>query len=382
MNLESERDTEIDLRVLVEQLWQGKLTVVLVTVLCVLLGGLFYFLTPKTYESVSTFFPLRQSLYAEYIDLASTTALPSAVDGEAERDGLIKTAFPYTRDDLLNEFTTYLQNPAHLLQGVQESGLVSTQGSEAERNAAALSFVRRVTFTAPTEKDPGFKMSVQANNQEALDRFVSWAVSQASIDLAEGIKASVIRRIEAGRKQRDDSIAQLRVEIASRKAKADMSRKDEVAVLTEQARIARSLGIKEPVALQSLNAQGQGGAGASAQVISGEQPTYFQGSAALEERIVLLKDRKDTDPFIFDLRDLERQVYVLENDTRAERLSQRLDQSPLKDPATAPMVEYSAIGASSVKVSPKISLFGAGSLLIGLLLGSGLVLLRAAYRQR
>ncbi|RUM98885.1 hypothetical protein EET67_04370 [Pseudaminobacter arsenicus] len=380
--MENERHTEIDLRVLIGQLWRGRLTIVLVTALCVLLGGLLYFVAPKTYESVATFFPLRQSLYAEYIDLASATALPSAVDGEIERGDLIKTAFPYTRNDLLSEFTTYLQNPAHLLQGVQESGIVSSEGAEAERNAAALSFVRRIAFTAPTEKDPGFKMRVRANNPEALDRFVSWTVSQAGVDLAEGIKSSVVRRIEAGNKQRNDAIAQLRVEIASRKARADIARKDEMAVLTEQARIARSLGIKEPVALQSLSAQGQSGAGASAQVFSGDQPTYFQGSAALEERIALLKDRKDGDPFIFDLRDLERQVYVLENDTRAERLSQRLDQSPLKDPATAPMVEYSAIGASPVKVFPKLSLFGAGSLLIGLILGSGLVLLRAGAAKR
>lgn len=380
--MENERDTEVDLRVLIEQLWQGKLTIALVTVLCVLLGGVLYFVVPKTYESVATIFPLRQSTYAEYIDLASATALPSAVDGEAGRDDFLKTAFPYTRTDLLTEFATYLQNPAHLLQGVQESGIVSAGDTDAERNAAALSFVRGIAFTAPTEKDPGLKMRVRASDPEALDRFVSWTVRQASVDLAEGIKSSVVRRIEAGRKQRNDAIAQLRVEIASRKAKADMARKDEVAVLAEQARIAHSLGIKEPVALQSLNAQGQSSAGASAQVFSGEQPTYFQGSAALEERIDLLKNRKDGDPFIFDLRDLERQVYVLENDTRAERLSQRLDQSPLKDPATAPMVEYSTIGASAVKVFPKVSLFGAGSLLIGLILGSGLVLLRAGSSRR
>lgn len=381
--MENERDTELDLRVLIEQLWRGKLIIALVTVLCILLGALLYFVMPRTYESVATIFPLRQSTYAEYIDLASTSALPLSIEGNTSAGDFVKTAFPYTPDDLLKEFQTHLQNPSHLLKGVQETGVIPAEGTEEEeRNLSALSFVRSIEFTAPTDKDPGLKMRARARDQEALDRFVSWSLNEASKDLALGIKSAVVHRIGAGKKQQDDAIAQLRVEIASRKAKEDISRQDQVAVLTEQARIAQSLGIKEPVLLQSLNAKGQSTAGASAQVFSGEEPTYFQGSAALAERIDLLKNRKSSDPFILDLRDLERQVYVLENDTRAERLSQLLDQSPLKDPATAPMVEYSTIGASAVKVFPKAGLFGAGSFLVGLILGSGFVLLRAGGGKR
>jgi LPS O-antigen subunit length determinant protein (WzzB/FepE family) len=306
--------------------------------------------------------------------------MPAPVTNEAGRASPVQTAFPYTREDIFSDYASYLRNPAHLLKGVEESGIGSREGNEAERNAGKLSFVRSISFVAPTDKDPGLKMRVRAGDQQALNRFVSWSLDHASVDVAQGIKAAVVRRIEAGKKLQNDRIAQLRVEIASLKAKADMSRKDEVAVLTEQAKIAESLGIKEPIAL--LSARGQSASGASAQVFSGEQPAYYQGSAALEERIDLLKNRKDVDPFILDLRDLERQVYVLENDTSTERLSQLLEQSPLNDPATAPMVEYSTIGASAVKVFPRVSLFGAGSLLIGLILGAAMVLLRTGFAKR
>jgi hypothetical protein len=116
-------------------------------------------------------------------------------------------------------------------------------------------------------------------------------------------------------------------------------------------------------------------------VIAGEQPTYFQGSAALAEQVDVLRNRADGDPFTIDLRNLEREVYVLENDKEAERLTALLNESPLNDPATAPLVEYSTIGASAVRIFPRISIFAAGSLLLGLILGSGLVLLRAGSKR-
>jgi chain length determinant protein (polysaccharide antigen chain regulator) len=103
---------------------------------------------------------------------------------------------------------------------------------------------------------------------------------------------------------------------------------------------------------------------------------YLQGSTALEEQISLLNKRSDDDPFITELRDLERQIYLLQNDTNSERLTQLLDESPLSDPATAPLADYSVIGASAEKVSPMMSIFAAGSLFLGLLLGSLIVLFR------
>src|SRR5690606_30502579 len=123
-----------------------KLTIILVTVLCVLLGVLLYFVMPKTYESVATVFPLRQSVYAQYIDLASTTALQPMMEGEVERGGPVKSAFPYTREDLFSDYASYLRNPAHLLAGAEETGIVSGGGTEAEHNAGKLSFVRSIAF--------------------------------------------------------------------------------------------------------------------------------------------------------------------------------------------------------------------------------------------
>lgn len=378
--MDGEKDNEVELKVLLEHLWRGRFIIAAVTAISLIAGAVVYSMVPNNYEAVASILPLGQSRYSEYIDLAAAEALPSAEDGEDTRGALVKTAFPYTRTDLFNEYAAYLQNPSNLIEGAQVTGVALAKGETETSEIGALSFVRGITFTAPTERDAALKMRVRSENQEALNKFVAWSLENARTDLAGDIKASVIRRIEAGKRQRNGAITQLRVEIDSRKAKEGMKRQDQIAFLEEQAKIAQSLGIREPVALQR-NGEGQSSVSTSVQMFSGDLPTYFQGSTALEERIQLLKNRQDGDAFVSDLRDLEGRVYVLENDTRAERLTRLVEQSPLNDPATAPIVEYSAVAATADKIFPRIGPFAIGSLLIGLVLGSGLVLGRVAFSK-
>jgi LPS O-antigen subunit length determinant protein (WzzB/FepE family) len=379
--LESANDREIDLLAIVATLWKGRWTILVTMLFALVVGIVLYAVVPRSYESVATIFPLRQSQYAGYIELATSTALPSAGENQNEQDAGVKAAFPYSRDDLFKEFTRYLQNPAHLLEIAEQSKILKA-GKNAPGQDDALAFVRSIVFAEPTEKNPGFTMRVRAENREALGNFVSSSLKQASVDLAQSLKAAVLSRIATGQKQIDNSIAQLQVEIASRRTKENKVRQDQILGLSEQLKTAQALGIQNPIALQSLDSQQrQPTAGASAQIISGNQPIYFQGAKALQERIDQLKGRKDVDAFTPELRNLQRQVYVLQHDTRTQYLRTALDESPLHDPAAAHLVEYSILGASPRKVFPNASTFGGGSLLIGMLLGCGIVLLRSGARR-
>jgi len=367
---------EIDLRDVFSKLWQGKLTIFATTAAAALLGAAAYYASPNVYQSEAAIYPITQSEYAGYIDLLARSALPNLGTVDSETDPSLGSAFPYTRDSLFQEFTTYLQSPGHLIQAAQESGIAKNEGQNDASDASALAFARSVKFMPATDKKASFEMSVRGSDREAVNRFVAWSLENAGLEVAKTIRTATLNKISAGAKIRSDAISKLRVEIEARRNQQENARKDEAVMVGEQAKIAETLGIKDPVTVPSSIAPGQPVPAPSTQVISGEQPMYLQGSRALDEQIKLLNSRSDNDPFITQLRDLERQIYLLENDKDSERLTQLLDESPLSDPATAPIADYSIVGASAEKVSPRMSLFVGGAVLLGLLLGSMIALLR------
>jgi LPS O-antigen subunit length determinant protein (WzzB/FepE family) len=345
------------------------------TAIAALLGAGAYFLSPNVYQSDAVIYPITQSDFAEYTDLVARSALASTQDPANPEEPPVASAFPYTRDSLFQEFTAYLQSPDHLIRAAQESGVTK------DNEGSALTFVRTVRFTQPTEKAPWLEMRARAGNQEALNRFIASSLDNARIEVGKKIQAATLNKIEAGKKVRADAIRKLEAEINSRRSQQEDARKDQIARLKEQAKIAETLGIKDPITVQSVNVRNDPAPTASAQVISGDQPLYFQGSTALEEQIDLLSKRSDNDPFISELRDLERQVFVLKNNRDSQRLTELLNESPLGNPATAPLAEYSVTGASAEKVSPKAGIFAAGSLFLGLMLGSLIVLFRQDPKQ-
>jgi LPS O-antigen subunit length determinant protein (WzzB/FepE family) len=380
--LETERDSEIDLRVLARRLCRGWRIILLTTILAVIVGATLYFTVPRSYQAAVKIFPITQARYADYSDLIAKSAVPDALL-DPQKDNSNLNVFPYSREDLFNEFIAYLQSPEHLIRAVQESGIVrSDDGKQPVDERAAMVFARSVSFSQPTDRSPGFEMRARSGDEQALNKFVAWSLDNARIEAAKKIRASVINRIEAGERMSQDAIAAIAVDIASRRKQADDMRKDELEQLGEQARIAATLNITDPVTVQALSPNTQGKPAASAQVISGDQPMYFQGSAALNEQIDLLKNRKDNDPYTANLRDLQRQVYALENNTKARALKTLLDESPLGKPATAPLARYSLVAATAQRIFPRLSIFGIGSLLIGLVIGAGIVLLRDEPDER
>ena len=372
--MEPERDSEIDIRLLVRRLWRGLPIIFLAAALALVAGVALYFFVPRTYQSAAVILPITESDYSSYVDLMAKSALSDMLEDTQKNDARL-TTFPYSRGDLLNEFLAFLQSPDHLLAAAKESGIVEG-GEEKVKEAAALSFVRSVVFTPATERKPTFEMRVRAGNEDALNKFVAMSLDGARISVAQNIRASILARIDAGEKLRKDAIAALAVDITSRRQQAESARTDDMTRIGEQARIAEILNITDPVTLQALSKQAQDTPAASAQVIGGDQPRYFQGSIALNEQIDLLKNRKDNDPYTAGLRDTQRAIYLLENDNRASALRTLLGESPFKDPSTAPIAQYSLIAASATRVFPRASIFGLGSLLLGLVIGTSIVLLR------
>lgn len=366
-----ETPEELGLTELIALLWDGKLLITAITVAFVILGGTAYFLLPRTFESRVSVFPLRQAQFAGYLGLTQ--------EGDAAQQ---QGAFPYTPVTLHTEFSSYVRDFDRLTAIAMETSVVDRgTKSEAEYNLLVQRFVSAIKFERPNAEEMEIgqfflNITAKADDQSKLTAFIQKMLSDANTDMARDLTEEVRRRAAEIKDKLEAETARLQVDIDARRKRVDDDRKDEMIRLGEQSAVAHSLGIEKPLDLRAIEAIEQGGA-ASAQInTNGQEQVYLQGYAALDERIDTLRNRKDSDPFVGDLRQLQQQIYALGNDPRPARILALLDRSPLADPATAMMVRFSLASATAEKVFPRLSVFGIASVFLGLLAGSGAVLLR------
>jgi LPS O-antigen subunit length determinant protein (WzzB/FepE family) len=151
---------------------------------------------------------------------------------------------------------------------------------------------------------------------------------QQQLTLQQNInKDEIIRLSEADKLNRQE----LRDKIAAVKDTAAKERQDEIQRLEEAFKIAARLNIEEPTSL-SLWSQRSSGSTASVAVTTdvsdNSEPIYLRGTRALGAELEVLKARSSDDYATPELRGLEQELQLLENNRRAEQLAQRTDFAP------------------------------------------------------
>lgn len=362
---------EIGVADIFDMLWRGRLAIVMSMLACLAIGVAAWLLLPRTYESVAEIRPINQAQYSNFLALAGVDA------------------FPYDARGLLSEYEGYLRDPGLLFDIARQSGIVDKQGlSDAVYQQRLREFVTGIAFPRPDEQAkepvPTVRMNVRADDQQALYRFVEGALNRASAELSNGLRFEVAQNLSARKEEHLAQIEEIRLDIDSRRERVKAERADTIERLIVQARIARSFGLDKPYEMQAIESREQAG-GVFAQINSGAeaQPHYFRGYIAIEQQIELLRSRKDNDPFVADLRELEQKVYLLENDPRSAHVNRLLAESLLANQEGGGLVRYSVpAAAGSNKVFPRLSIFGPASLAAGLLIGCLIAFAQTAYRRR
>lgn len=366
-------------------LWDAKLLIAVVTAISVALGAAVYFLMPRTFVSNVSIVPLSQADFSGYLNLSQEGRSPQDnATPQKEKDG----AFPYTPITLLAEFSYYLKDYDRLAALAARTGVVDRGPlSDEAYNQRVRSFISDIKFENPKAQDVAagqhfLNFQVRAQSEDKLAAFMRQTLTEANAQLAHDLAAEVRKRAGAIKDQSEAEATKLQTDVDARRQRAENERNDEAARATDQSLIAHSLGIQKPLDLLAIELIERGNT-SSAQINSnGTQAPYLQGYAALDKRIEILRDRKNVDPFIWDLRDLQQQIYVAKNNPRPARILALLEQSPLADPATAKLARFSIASTIPEKTFPKLSLFGIGSLFIGLLLGSAIAFIRRELARR
>ena len=416
-------DDEIDLFQLFETIWDGKWLIVAITAVATLLGGLFAFTRPAEFVSTTDIRPITTAQISEY-------SASNAVG-----------FFQIERDQLRNLLIEQLQEQTILEQAIRQFELVNRENFESEEayEEAIIQLAASVELLQPdpdgktprldwqltfegSEEEKWLQVLASAKQQatehvrELLNKRFEKAVLVAQQDRAfklEDLDAQIefatldfdtsMRALEL---RQGFAVQDLTTKIAN--ARADYQRKtqDRVAFLTEQAAIARQLG----VAKSTHEAQTFATPNGVLASVKSDIPFYLNGYEAIEKEIELINSREETDAFVsglFELQselraleqdqtlaraesnkefleevlELERQKRVIEHDKTIQRAQELFATTPIANPDRFVAVQMNLLG-SDIQRKSKRMLIVALSVVLGGMIGVLYVLIRSGMRNR
>ena len=416
-------DDEIDLFQLFETIWDGKWLIVAITAVATLLGGLFAFTRPSEFTSSTDIRPITTAQISEY---SANNALGF---------------FQIERDQLRNLLIEQLQEQTILEQAIRQFELVNRDNFESEEayEEAIIQLAASVELLQPDpdDKTPRFdwQLTFEGTEEDKWLQVLTSAKQQATEHVRELIterfkKAVLVAhqdrafnledldaQIEFATSDFDTSmralelrqgfaVQDLTTKIAN--ARADYQRKtqDRLAFLTEQAAIARQLG----VAKNTLEAQTFASTNGVVANVKTDTPFYLRGYEAIEKEIELINSREETDAFVsglFELQselraleqdqtlaraesnkefleevlELERQKRVIEQDKTIQRAQELFATTPIANPDRFVAVQMNVLG-SDIQSKSKRMLIVALSVVMGGMIGVLYVLIRSGMRNR
>ena len=416
-------DDEIDLFLLFETIWDGKWLIVAITAVATLLGGLFAFTRPSEFVSTTDIRPITTAQMSEY---SANNSLGF---------------FQIERAQLRNLLIEQLQQRAVLEQSIRKFELVNRDSFESneayEEKIVQLAASIELLQPDPDGKTPRFdwQLTFEGTEEKEWLQALVFAQHQATEHVLELLTERFKNAVSVAQQQRSFQLEDLDAQIDSAKldydafiqnfelersqkiedlntklanARADYQRKtqDRLAFLTEQAAIARQLG----VAKSTLEAQTFATPNGVLASVKSEIPFYLNGYEAIEKEIELIDSREETDAFVsglFELQselraleqdqtlaraesnkefleevlELERQKRVIEQDKTIQRAQELFATTPIANPDRFVAVQMNVLG-SDIQSKSKRMLIVALSVVLGGMIGVLYVLIRSGMRNR
>jgi LPS O-antigen subunit length determinant protein (WzzB/FepE family) len=197
---------------------------------------------------------------------------------------------------------------------------------------------------------------------------------------------SRFENLQASAKQnRAFSLEDIDAEISILRNDYNAAISSKLAHMTEQAAIARKLGISKqtsipkPSIYQSLNTRDDEILGSRPTNIETETPFYLRGYEALEKEIELIKSRKEDAPFIGGLLTLERKKLAILKDLTLERAERLFADTPVMKSGYFQAAAFD-VNATKFEYQGKRTLMLALAALVGGLIGVVYVLIASTMR--
>ena len=381
---------EIDLIELLQSLWDGKWLIGGVSAAALSIGGAYVALTPNSFDASIVVRPLDAS------EIERFRLINNAISNARETVG--PTTPSISSPGLLAEFTEVLLQRQTIAEAAGDNETILKEhrsgGTSLDTALREFSFgvdVKPIEIPAPSISGTSntviaWQITWQASDADVSDAFISDALRMTN----DAARERLMRRIhgEAEQIQRTHvrRAAQLQQAIENAIQDYRIQVSDSLAYLSEQASLARVLGIEYGTGTGNGTGTGTGTTNFNANsrssaVNASSGMTYLDGYRALEEQISILSSREQFEAFVPGLRDLQAELRSVEQDTSADELLSAVEATPLSRASEFQAAQYD-LASIEVTQHKKTSLILALSLVLGGFLGAVTVLMRNAVNAR
>ena len=395
---------EIDLLQLIETIWDGKWKIIAITAACVL--GVFGFqvINPvPSFVATTEIKPIlasdaeayRQSnslgFFAVYRDIeARGEAQLSTRDRDRDRDQIPSAVL----DQL---FIEQLGSRPLLSSILKKHGLLLREkfDSDGDYERALTQLAATIAILPPVNKDGAqggesrqhWTLQFEFNDEDKWLAALAELKDTANKNVRNAVKSRFYNLLASAKQKRAFDIEDLDAQISISIAAYDAETASRIAHLTEQAAIARKLGISkqtsipQPSIYQSLNTQSAENPYNRPNKIDSVILLYLRGYDALEKEIELIKSRQDQRAFIEGLLPLEQKKLVLAKDQTPERAERLFEKTPVMKSGDFQATSFD-VNATEFEYKGKRALMLALAAVVGGMIGVVYVLIASAMRGR
>jgi len=338
------QNDEIDLFELFESLWKEKILIGAITVLITLLGGLFAFLLPPTYQ-------------------ASVHMLPPSLSDVAElaKFDVLKSSQSQSQSEAYAQFLQLLKSNQVQKELLRNKELQTALFKEPVSVQKGLKALEKLVVVNEPKKGPSVEIELTFNSQDP-----KLAANAANMLVQLSINAFQKQTSEAFAASKDQVIKTLKAELKSLLNTHEQRINAELAKMQEALTIAKALNLKEPRASTDLTVKTE----SRSPIVTEElRYLYSQGSNALEAEIIAVKARKNNFNLVSGVADVQKRLDLIR--------SVSFDSSKVM-PVT---IDMAAVPPEQ-RIKPKRSLIVALSAVVGGMLAIMFVLIRNAIRNR
>lgn len=363
---------EIDLFKIIDDLWKDKIKITIFSIIAGILGVALYFFTPKNFEVYTNFSPAKSSIFLNYYNL--NKVLESNDFGfSMDKDNIFNL--------LIEEFDDLDEVRSILLKNENiNNQFLSNLDNEAQLNLIN-NFAKKFEIIPPFKDEKKWKLKfVWSDVEQGIEIFNS------SLRLSqENLQKSLINDLEkyANFIDLDNSQKKERFknEISMLLKSETIKLEKRVLYLSEQAEIARSLGIQknnlDGIELSSLNQNIM-----EFNVSTSSMPEYLRGYDALEKERDLLIERSTKEILLSsnDYIGKLNQIEELDNDIRSEQLRKISSIITTDNPHNWAYFDFTISEINNIHRS--LNIYLTLSLLLGVCTISFYILVSKAYSNR
>ena len=377
------RDDEIDLFELFIKLWKGKWTIIVAMIGATILGMLYSMTSPNIYAGKTFVRAAQPSAFTRYTFLSE--AINSLSETDLANRVVLSGDFNYKIDDqfIFNAFISEFNDLEEVIQTLRGDQSVVQELSKIEEDA-------REGFIISRAKQ--FQMIPPQKGETQTELRFTWGDVDAGKQIFETSLQLVLANVKATLAKDIDQYAQgaqskLNIKIENATLQKDIIKKGirladkkRLLFLTEQASIARELGV-ETNFLHRNEQPTVSGNRVSLNVQSSSRPFYLHGYKAIEKEIAIIQARSPEDRMALsdEYAQVQQEIYALENDVSISRLLAARQMIDTDDPTRWVLFNLNLAEITSNK---KTNLILALSVVLGGFIGMCFVLIRSAVRKR